>query len=240
LWTFEPLTPKANRISPQAGAKRIFGREAFIQFAKGLFKITLVGVVVWTVIDGEHDRAEALARMDVASLLPAAQTLILKVLGSVIAVFAVFAAADFLFQRFAWLKRQRMTKPELKQEFKEQEGSPEIKSKRKQVAQARLKRRMMQAVPQATVVVMNPTHFAVALDYRRGMQAPVCVAKGVDSLALKIREVAREHDVPVVENPPLARALHASVDIDEEIPVEHYKAVAEVIGYVMRLRRRAA
>ncbi len=240
LWTVEPLAPKFNRVSPMAGAKRIFGKEAFVQFFKGLFKIGLVGIVVWLVIAGEHDRGDAMARMDVVSLLPATQALVLKVLGSVLAVFAALAGADFLYQRFTWMKRQRMTKQEMKQEFKEQEGSPEIKAKRKQIAQARLRRRMMQAVPQATVVVMNPTHFAVALQYERGMAAPVCVAKGVDSLALKIREVAREHGVPVVENPPLARALHASVDIDEEVPVEHYKAVAEVIGYVMLLKRRVA
>ncbi|MBN9061621.1 MAG: flagellar biosynthesis protein FlhB [Rhizobiales bacterium] len=240
LWTVEPLAPKLNRISPLSGAKRIFGRESLIQFLKGLAKISLVGTVVWLIVNGEHDRADAMTRMDVAALLPAVQTLTLKLLGGVLAVFAAIAAADFLYQRFSWLKRLRMTKQELKQEFKEQEGSPELKSRRKQIAQTRLRRRMMQAVPKATVVVMNPTHFAVALRYERGMAAPVCVAKGVDSLALRIREVARENQVPVVENPPLARALHATVEIDHEIPVEHYKAVAEVVGYVLRLRRRAA
>ncbi|WP_342361537.1 flagellar biosynthesis protein FlhB [Terrarubrum flagellatum] len=240
LWTFEPLTPKFSRLSPMSGAKRIFGKEAFVQFAKGLAKIALIGVIIWLVINSERDRADALARMDVAALLPAAESITLKLLSSVLAVFAVIAGADFLYQRFSWMKRLRMTKQELKQEFKEQEGSPELKSRRKQIAMARLKRRMMQAVPKATVVVMNPTHFAVALQYDRGMRAPICVAKGVDSLALKIREVARDNNVPVVENPPLARALHASVDIDEEVPVEHYKAVAEVVSYVMRLKRRAS
>lgn len=240
LWTTEPLAPKANRISPLSGAKRIFGREALVQFLKGLAKISLIGIVVWIVINGEHDRADSMARMEVGALLPAAQSLTMKLLGSVLAVFAAIAALDFFYQRISWMKRLRMTKQELKQEFKEQEGSPELKSKRKQIAQTRLRRRMMQAVPKATVVVMNPTHFAVALQYERGMAAPVCVAKGVDSLALRIRDVAREHKVPVVENPPLARALHATVEIDREIPIEHYKAVAEVIGYVMRLKRRAA
>ena len=238
LWTLEPLAPKANRISPMNGAKRIFGREALVQFVKGLAKIALIGVVVWIVIYNEHDRGDSMARMDVVALLPTTQSMTLRLLGSVLAVFAVIAAADFLYQRLAWMKRLRMTKQELKQEFKEQEGSPELKSKRRQIAQARIRRRMMQQVPKATVVIMNPTHFAVALQFERGMSAPVCLAKGVDSLALRIREVARENQVPVVENPPLARALYATVDIDEEIPVEHYKAVAEVIGYVMRLKRR--
>ena len=142
-----------------------------------------------------------------------------------------------MYQRFSWMKRQRMTKHELKEEFKESEGNPEIKARFRQIRALRVKKRMMAAVPKATVVVTNPTHFAVALHYENGMAAPVCVAKGVDALALRIRTVAAEHGVPVVENPPLARTLHASVDVDEEIPVEHYKAVAEVIGYVLRLRR---
>ena len=133
-----------------------------------------------------------------------------------------------------------MSLREMKEEFKQTEGDPTIKGKIRQVRQARMRKRMMAAVPKASVVITNPTHYAVALQYERGMTAPVCVAKGVDALALKIREVAGEHAVPVVENPPLARALHATVEIDQEIPPEHYKAVAEVIGYVMRLRRALA
>jgi flagellar biosynthetic protein FlhB len=129
-----------------------------------------------------------------------------------------------------------MSVRELKEEFKQTEGDPTIKAKIRQLRQARMRKRMMAAVPKASVVITNPTHYASALQYDRGMNAPVCLAKGVDNLALKIREVAAAHNIPVVENPPLARALHASVEMDEEIPPEHYKAVAEVIGYVMRLR----
>ena len=129
-----------------------------------------------------------------------------------------------------------MSLRELKEEFKQTEGDPAIKAQIRQLRIARMKKRMMAAVPKASVVITNPTHYAVALQYERGMNAPVCVAKGVDAIALKIREVAAEHDIPIVENPPLARALHATVEIDEEIPPEHYKAVAEVIGYVMRLK----
>ncbi|MGL4495085.1 MAG: flagellar biosynthesis protein FlhB [Beijerinckiaceae bacterium] len=240
LWTTEPLTPKADRLSPLAGFKRVFGKQALVQFLKGLFKIGIVGAAVWWVIDSEHDRGDALARMDVTQILPATQILSMKLIGTVMAVFAFVAAGDYFYQRVTWHQRLRMTKEELKQEFKEQEGTPEIKQKRKQIAQERMKRRMMSAVPQATVVVMNPTHYAVALKYEKGMGAPVCVAKGVDSLALRIRDIARENGVAVVQNPPLARALHAKVGIDDEIPVEHYKAVAEVIGYVLRLKRRAS
>jgi flagellar biosynthetic protein FlhB len=125
----------------------------------------------------------------------------------------------------------------MKEEFKQSEGDPTIKGKLKQMRHTRMRKRMIAAVPKAAVVITNPTHYAVALQYERGMAAPVCVAKGVDALALKIREVAGEHAVPVVENPPLARALHATVEVDQAIPPEHYKAVAEVIGYVLRLRR---
>jgi flagellar biosynthetic protein FlhB len=125
----------------------------------------------------------------------------------------------------------------MKEEFKQTEGDPMVKGKIRQLRQSRMRKRMIAAVPKAAVVVVNPTHYAVALQYDKGMAAPICVAKGVDALAFKIREVAEEHAIPIVENPPLARALHATVDIDQEIPAEHYKAVAEVIGYVMKLRR---
>jgi flagellar biosynthetic protein FlhB len=130
-----------------------------------------------------------------------------------------------------------MSLHEIKQEHKQSEGDPLIKGKIRQIRLARAKKRMMAAVPTASVVITNPTHFAVALHYERGMNAPVCVAKGVDAMARKIREVAGEHGVPIVENPPLARALHGSIEIDDEVPAEHYKAVAEIIGYVMKLNR---
>jgi flagellar biosynthetic protein FlhB len=130
-----------------------------------------------------------------------------------------------------------MSLREMREEFKQSEGDPIIKGKIKQLRQSRMRKRMIAAVPKASVVITNPTHYAVALQYERGMDAPICVAKGVDALAQKIREVASEHAIPLVENPPLARALHATVEVDQEIPPEHYKAVAEVIGYVMKLRR---
>jgi flagellar biosynthetic protein FlhB len=162
----------------------------------------------------------------------------MKLMGGVLAIYAFVALGDAVYQRMAWMKRQRMSKQELKEEYKNTEGNPEIKAKLKQMRAARAKNRMMAAVPTATVVITNPTHYAVALRYERGMAAPVCVAKGLDNIALRIRAVATEHRVSIVENPPLARALHATVEIDQEIPVEHYKAVAEVIGMIMRLRRR--
>src|SRR5262249_42659599 len=179
----------------------------------------------------------ALVVMDVTTLLDLTRSLTLKLVGSVVAVLAVIAALDYLFQYRTWKNRKKMSVREMKEEFKHSEGDPHIKAKIRQIRQERTRKRMMAAVPKASVVITNPTHYAVALQYERGMNAPVCVAKGIDNIALRIREVAKEHGVPVVENPPLARALHATVEIDREIPADHYKAVAEVIGYVMRLRR---
>jgi flagellar biosynthetic protein FlhB len=150
---------------------------------------------------------------------------------------AVIAVADYFLQHMQFMKRNRMSKQEIKEEYRQNEGDPHIKAKIRQLRQERSRKRMMARVPEATVILMNPTHYAVALQYESGkMAAPLCIAKGVDAIALKIRAVAEDHDVPVVENPPLARALHASVEIDEPVPPEHYKAVAQVIGYVMRLQ----
>jgi flagellar biosynthetic protein FlhB len=147
---------------------------------------------------------------------------------------------DYFFQYRQWFERQKMSVAEFKEEFKQTDGDPAVKGKIKQIRQNRMRKRMMAAVPKASVVITNPTHYAVALRYEPGMNAPVCVAKGVDLIARKIREVASEHGIPVVENPPLARAVHATVEIDQEIKPEHYKAVAEVIGYIMRLNRSFA
>ncbi len=240
VFTTETLGFKFERVSPMAGVKRLFGVEALVQFAKGLAKIGIVGVVVATLLWNDRDRLEAFARLDPAACLSAILSLSLKLLAGVLAVHLVITLADALYQRFRWRQRLRMSKEEMKQEMKEADGSPEVKGRMKQLRMARVKKRMMAAVPEATVVVTNPTHYAVALRYEAGMAAPVCVAKGVDSLALRIRAVAAEHGVRVLENPPLARALHATVEIDQEIPGEHYRAVAEVIGFVLRTRRRAA
>ena len=183
--------------------------------------------------DGEIDFVEH-------AILPATAAIVMKMMIGVLAIYFFVGVGDFVYQRFTWMKRQRMTREELKQEYKDTDGNPEIKSKLRQIRTQRLRRRMMAQVPEATVIVTNPTHYAVALKYEAGMDAPICVAKGVDAMALKIREVANDHNVPIIENPPLARALHASIDLDETVPVEHYKAVAEVIGFVLRTRRRRA
>ncbi len=237
VWSIEALAPKLSKISPAAGFKRLFSAQALANFAKGLVKLVLIGTVLTVLMWPERGRIMALERADPVTVLPLAQSLAMKLLTAVVAMMAVVAMADYLFQYRQWYERQKMSLRELKEEFKESEGDPVIKGKMKQVRNSRMRKRMIANVPKAAVIITNPTHYAVALQYERGMEAPVCVAKGVDALALKIREVAGQHSIPIVENPPLARALHATVEVDQVIPLEHYKAVAEVIGYVMRLRR---
>jgi flagellar biosynthetic protein FlhB len=237
VWSAESLTPKFSKISPAAGAKRIFGKQAAANFGKGIFKLVALGAVMMAVLWPERHRLESMLRFDPDAILGVTTGLTLKLMGAVVAMLAVVAIADYVFQYRQWYERQKMSLQEMKEEFKQSEGDPHIKGRIRQLRQARMKKRMMAAVPKASVIVTNPTHYAVALSYERGMSAPVCVAKGVDTLAFKIREIAGKHDIPIVENVPLARALYATVDIDDEIPVEHYHAVAEIIGYVMGLKR---
>lgn len=236
LWTVEPLTPKLQKISPIAGFKRVFGREAWVNFLKGLTKIAIVGGVLFFVAWPERHSMAGLVGADITVLTPYVFSLIVKLMAAALAILTFVALADWIYQRHTWYERQRMTVQELKEEFKQSEGNPEIKAKIKQLRRQRASKRMMANVPKASVVITNPTHFAVALKYEAGMSAPVCVAKGADAIAFKIREVATAHNVTIVENPPLARALFASIEIDDEIPDEHYKAVAEVISYVMKLK----
>jgi flagellar biosynthetic protein FlhB len=236
VWSGESLKPKLSKISPAAGFKRLFSKIALANFIKGLIKLALIGSVMAVLLWPKRGQLDGLVAMDPSVVLPLTKTLSLEMLGTVVAILAIVAAADYLFQYRQWYERQKMSVRELKEEFKQTEGDPAIKAKIRQLRQSRARRRMMAAVPKASVIITNPTHYAIALQYDRGMNAPVCLAKGIDNIALKIREVAAEHRIPVVENPPLARALHATVEIDQEVPPEHYRAVAEVIGYVMKLR----
>lgn len=235
----EPIKPKLSKLSPLAGFKRIFGSRALVEFAKGLLKITLVGVAVTMVLWPQRDRFIGLVRVDLPDLLGFLQGVALKEMIAVLAIMAIIAGLDYLFQRFQFIKQLRMSRQEIRDEMKQSEGDPLIKAKLRQIRMERSRKRMMAAVPEADVVVTNPTHYAVALKYdAEDMAAPRVVAKGVDHLAQRIREIALENGVPLYENRPLARALYANVDLDEEIPAEHYKAVAEIIGYVMRLKGR--
>jgi flagellar biosynthetic protein FlhB len=238
LFTFEPLIPKLSKISPLSGFKRLFSVEGLMQGLKGVVKIAIVAAAMAFALQPEFAHLQGIVSAEPIGVLEVTRRASLKLMGAVLVVMAFVAGLDYLFQRHRWIKKLRMTREELKEEFKQTEGNPEIKGKIRQMRAARARKRMMAAVPTATVVVTNPTHYAVALKYESGMRAPTLVAKGVDDVALKIREIATLNEVPIVENPPLARALHAGVDIDKEIPEEHYRAVAEVIGFVMRLRDR--
>jgi flagellar biosynthetic protein FlhB len=237
VWTTEGLTPKFSKISPLAGLKRLFSKQALANFAKGIVKLVLLGGILVALMLPERDRMEGLVRTDLIALLPFTHVLALKMMGAVVALLGVVAAADYFFQYRTWFTKQKMSLQELKEEFKQTEGDPTIKGKLRNLRMQRSRKRMMAAVPKASVIITNPTHYAIALQYERGMEAPVCLAKGMDAIALKIREIASKHAIPIVENPPLARALHAAVEVDEPIPAEHYKAVAEVISYLMKLRR---
>ncbi len=237
VWSFDPIKPKLSKISPVSGAKRLFSPDALVNFAKGLVKIVLVGVIVIVVCWPERDRLDTMMTADPIMILLDFQEIGIKIFAAVLALITAIAAADFFYVRQKWWKRQMMTVQETREEYKQMEGDPHVKGRIRQLRQDRARKRMMSSVPDATVVITNPTHFAVALKYDKDMAAPKCVAKGADAVALRIREVAKDNDVPIVENPPLARALFASVEIDETIPGEHFKAVAEVIGFVMRLKK---
>lgn len=238
LVSLEPVKPKWSKISPLAGFKRLFSPTSLVNFAKGIAKLLIVSAVITAIIWPNRDKLDALIFMEVSSILPETLSMSGQVLIGVVAVLSIVAALDFAWQRHTWWEKQKMTIKEVRDEHKQMEGDPQVRAKIRQVRIERGRKRMMQNVPRAAVVITNPTHFSIALEYEAGMNAPVCVAKGQDSIALKIREIAKENGIPLVENPPLARALYAGVEVEDEIPAEHYKAVAEVIGYVMRLRRQ--
>ncbi|HZR60670.1 MAG TPA: flagellar type III secretion system protein FlhB [Xanthobacteraceae bacterium] len=240
VMSVEPIRPQLSRISPASGLKRLFSKQALANFAKGLAKLIVIGGAIGALLWPQRQRLAGLVGIDTAVLLPFTRALVLQMLGTVVAILAIVAAADYLFQYRQWYERQKMSLREMKEEFRQTEGDPMVKGKLRQLRHARMRRRIAAAVPTASVVITNPTHYAVALKYERGMNAPACVAKGADLLARRIRDIAQAHEIPIIENPPLARALHATVEIDQEIPQEHYRAVAEVIGYVMRLRRSVA
>lgn len=235
------LEMKPEKLSPIAGAKRLASLRQFAELAKGLVKIGIVAAVATVPLLSMVDHLEVMPTLDVQTLLEELYYLVVRMVTGVLAVMTVVALADYMFQRFQHNKQLRMTKQEVRDEYKQTEGDPVVKQKLRQIRIERARTRMMQAVPTADVVVTNPTHFAVALKYDPdAMEAPKCVAKGQDYIALRIRTVAEENDVTIVENPPLARALYGTAELDKEIPAEHYEAVAKVISYVWGLKRRGA
>lgn len=237
VFSLEPIMPKLSSIDPLKGLKNLFSATALVDLIKSLVKFAVIGGSALAVIWPERLRLEAAGAMEPADVALLTRTLVLQLMIAVLSALAVIAVLDFV---WSWWKHRdglKMSKQELKDEHKDSEGDPKIKAKIRQIRFERAQKRMMAQVPLASVVVTNPTHYAVALQYNPGMSAPKLVAKGVDSMARRIREVAEEHGVPIVENPPIARAIHANVELEQEIPPAMYKAVAEIIGYVMKLKR---
>ncbi|MBE9605781.1 flagellar biosynthesis protein FlhB [Acetobacteraceae bacterium H6797] len=232
------ITPQLSKLSPLAGIKRIIGKEALIEFLKTLAKLTVVGLALWQSLN-DPALLEAVMQMPIGALPGVLMRESRHLVTAALVAFAVIAALDLLWVRFQHHQRLRMSRHDQKEEMKESEGDPHVKGKQKQIRMSRARKRMMAAVPKATVVITNPTHYAVALSYEGGNVAPRIVAKGVDAVAARIRALAEEHGVPLVPNPPLARALY-KFEIDTDIPPEHYQAVAEIIAFVWRLKGRAA
>ncbi|HEY2069312.1 MAG TPA: flagellar biosynthesis protein FlhB [Rhizomicrobium sp.] len=236
IFSAEKLKPNFSKLSLIKGLTRMFGLEGLSNLVKGLIKLAIVGASVWTTLWPMRDQIEGILTQSPQAWAGDISSLVVHLLIAALCVLAAVAVLDYLLQYYRFMQRNKMSRQEVKEEHRQSEGDPAVKAKIKQIRAEKSRRRMMAAVPDATVVIMNPTHYAVALKYESGaMAAPVCVAKGVDALALRIRDVAEEAGVAVVENPPLARALYAAIDLDEAVPQEHFKAVAQVIGYVMRL-----
>lgn len=237
LFALERIKPKMEKISIFKGLKRMFSLRSVVEFLKGVIKLAIITFASYLAIYSDLPRLEMLPSYEIMDMLQLLGGMALKIMIGVCCIMLMVAAADYAYQRFEFMKSMRMSLQEIKDEHKQQEGDPMIKSKLRQIRMERARQRMMAAVPDANVIITNPTHYAVALKYETGlMQAPVLVAKGVDEVAFRIRDLAKEHDIPIVENPPLARTLHANVDLEQEIPYEHYKAVAEVISYVYKLK----
>lgn len=236
LFSADKIQPKLSKINPIEGFKRNFGPQGVANFLKGIGKMALVGVAAFLVLYPKRDLLAGMPGLDVSAILGLVRQISIELLIACLIVYALIAAADYMFQRESFMKRQRMSKQEIKDEHKNSDGDPLVKAKLRQLRHERAQRRMMAQVPDATVIITNPTHYAIALKYEQGKTpAPICLAKGVDEVALRIRELAKEHDIPIVEDPPLARALFATAELDQEIPVDHFKAVAKIIGYVLSL-----
>jgi flagellar biosynthetic protein FlhB len=234
----ESIRPKFSKISPLQGLKRLFSIRAVIDLVKGILKISLIAGVLFMVLYPQLGGLSVYSQLSPSQVLVKLQGLMGKSVIAVFVIMTIIAALDYIYERFKFTQELRMTREELKQEIKNTEGDPMIKGRLKQMRRDRSRQKMLAAVPSATVVLTNPTHYAVALFYDPAtMDAPEVVAKGVEFMAQTIRELATKHKVPIVRNPALARKLYDDVELNESIPQSHYKAVAEVIRYVMALKR---
>jgi flagellar biosynthetic protein FlhB len=239
-FTAKPLIPKLNRISPLTGFQRLFGMRGLMRFVVNLLKLTFVIIIAWYLLAEDIPRMVTMKR-DAAERLAVESWAIFVLVIKIAAVLFIIAAGDFLFQRYQHTQDLMMTKQEIKEEMKQSEGDPLVKSKIRQIQRQMAQRRMMQEVPKADVVITNPTHVAVAIRYDKAtMAAPIVVAKGYDDVAQRIKALAAEHNIVQVENIPLARALAKELDIGDAIPVKWYQAVAEVLSMVYKLKKPAA
>lgn len=237
LFSAETIKPKLEKISIIKGFSRLFSMRSITEFLKGIAKIVVVGFIAMLILWPFIQTSSLHIGQNVMYMMEISRVLMLKIMLGILAFLFFVAVMDYLYQRHEHLKKAKMSRKEIRDEYKQTEGDPLIKGKLRQIRQERARQRIMTAVPNADVVITNPTHFAVALKYDPDkMNAPIMVAKGQDLVAQKIREIAKEHKIPIMENKPLARALYAAMDIDDEIPPEHYKAVADVISYVFKLK----
>lgn len=237
LFAPEAIKPSLSKISIIKGFGRLFSMRSLMEFAKGIVKIGVVGIVGAIILYPFYDKLEHLIDIPMIMVLGEIQLLVVRLMIGVLIVTFIVAAIDLVYQRYEHHKKMKMSRQDIKDEYKQSEGDPHVKARLRQLRAERARQRMMQNVPEADVVITNPTHYAIALKYNpEEMSAPICVAKGVDEVAARIREVAKEHDITLFENKPLARALFESVEIDEVIPTEHFQAVAEVISYVFKLK----
>lgn len=235
LFAPEVIKMDIGKISPLKGFKRLFSMRSIVEFLKGLAKMGIVGFVGVLILLPFYDKLEHLVGIPIPTMMDEMLALVLRLMAGVLVVLLIVAVMDVLYQRTEHMKKMRMSKQELKDEYKQSEGDPQVKGKLRQLRAEKARQRMMANVPNSTVVITNPTHYAVALKYEPDtMEAPICVAKGIDAIALRIRDVAKENKVTIYENPPLARTLYSVIEIDETVPQEHYKAVAEVISFVFR------
>lgn len=238
---FTGLKFQGNRLSPFQGMKRIFSYNGLAELFKGLFKMAVIGYITYVSIEGVIEELLSLGKMPLGGIFTFNIDLITSLFGRVTVALVVLAIFDYLFQRWNFEQNLKMTKQELKEEMKQTEGDPQLRSRVRAIQRETSRARMMQNVPKADVVVTNPTHFAVALEYdREVMTAPRVTAKGADFIAERIKEIARENDVPIVENPPLAREIYRLVDIGQEVPEEFFRTVAEILAYVYRLKGKTA
>jgi len=241
LLTFEPLIPQISRISPMQGIKRLFSLQALMEFAKSLFKLVVVCWIVYSTVSKGMERIMPLLDMTPYNIASFIGMVSFEIFWKSCLAMILLSILDYMFQRYDHEKNLKMTKQEVKEEYKQTEGDPHVKSRIRSIQKEMARKRMMQEVPEADVVITNPTLLAVALKYRpKEMHAPMVVAKGAGVVADKIREIARKHSVPVIENKPVAQSLYKLVDLGEIIPDTLFKAVAEIFAYVYRLKGKRA